>query len=96
MDRVRGRTRGGGDLLRLNRAVALGRARGPADGLAALEELGESPALASCHYLFAARADALHRLGRGVDARAEWERAARLATNGAERIYLGRRARGET
>jgi RNA polymerase sigma-70 factor (ECF subfamily) len=88
--------RGGGDLVRLNRAVAVGRARGPAEGLAALRELEDSAALTTCHYLPAARADALDRLGRGADARAEWQRAARLATNGAERLYLERRARGDT
>jgi len=87
--------RNGGDLVRLNRAVAVGRARGPAAALAVLGELAESPALQTCHYLPAARADALHRLGRDEEARAEWERAARLASNGAERIYLERRARGD-
>ena len=48
----------------LNRAVAVGFARGPAAGLAALDALADEPQLAGYGYLAAARADFLRRLGR--------------------------------
>jgi RNA polymerase sigma-70 factor (ECF subfamily) len=84
--------RGGGDLVRLNRAVALGRARGPDEGLAALDELAESTALAGEAALPAARADALDRLGRLDEARRAWEEAAELAESEPERLYFAKRA----
>ena len=51
-------------VVRLNRAVAISFADGPEAGLAALEPLLAEPALATYHYLPAARADLLRRLGR--------------------------------
>ncbi|MGQ0720102.1 MAG: RNA polymerase sigma factor [Candidatus Eiseniibacteriota bacterium] len=83
---------GGGDLVLLNRAVALGRANGADEGLAALDELTRSAALAGEAALPAARADALDRLGRSEEACAEWARAADLAGSEPERRYFAKRA----
>jgi RNA polymerase sigma-70 factor, ECF subfamily len=72
----------------LNRAVALGFARGPAAGLAALDALAAEPQLASYGYLAAARADFLRRLGRTEDARTAYGEALLLTENGVERAFL--------
>ena len=76
----------------LNRAVAVGMAFGPAEGLALVDELRDEPALASYHLLQAVRGDLLVKLGRYVEARAEFERAAALTQNARERELLMRRA----
>jgi predicted RNA polymerase sigma factor len=76
----------------LNRAVAVGMAFGPAEGLALVDELRDEPALASYHLLPAARGDLLVKLGRHSEARAELERAAALTRNARERELLTRRA----
>jgi len=75
----------------LNRAVAIGFARGPAAGLAALDALGDEPLLAGYGYLPAARADLLHRLGRDDEARTAYEEALLLTENGVERQFLAGR-----
>ncbi len=72
----------------LNRAVALGFARGPAAGLAELDLLAAEPALAGYGYLAAARADFLRRLYRFADARLAYEEALLLTENAVERRYL--------
>lgn len=72
----------------LNRAVAIGQAAGPERGLEALEALADEPALATYHYLPAARADLLRRLGRADEARAAYTEALALCTNGVERDFL--------
>lgn len=83
-------TRSNSDALRLNRAVAVVRAAGPAAGLAAVEELRDTM---RDHYLWsAARADALDKLGRGADAAAAWREAAERTRTEAERRYFRRRA----
>jgi RNA polymerase sigma factor (sigma-70 family) len=76
----------------LNRAVAVAQARGPAVGLALVDELAADDALKDYHLLPAVRADLLSKLGRYDEARAELERAAPLARNGAERTLLVERA----
>ena len=76
----------------LNRAVAVAMARGPAAGLALVDELAADHALKDYHLLPAVRADLLTRLGRYDEARDELERAAPLAQNGAERALLLERA----
>jgi RNA polymerase sigma factor (sigma-70 family) len=76
----------------LNRAVAVAQARGPAAGLALVDELAADDALKDYHLLPAVRADLLIKLGRYDEARAELERAAPLARNGAERALLVDRA----
>jgi RNA polymerase sigma-70 factor (ECF subfamily) len=75
----------------LNRAVALGFARGPAAGLAELDALTSEPQLATYGYLAAARADFLHRLGRAAEARTAFEEALLLTDNEVERRFLRER-----
>lgn len=79
-------------VVELNRAVAVGMAEGPAAGLALLEQLVTEPALQRYHLLPSARADLLLRLGRHEEARADFERAAALATSGRDRRALRERA----
>jgi predicted RNA polymerase sigma factor len=78
----------------LNRAVALGFARGPAAGLAALDALAAEPQLAGYGYLPAARADFLRRLGRLAEARTAYEEALLLTGNDVERAFLAGRLAG--
>ncbi|SFW82502.1 RNA polymerase sigma factor [Amycolatopsis australiensis] len=74
-------------VVELNRAVAVGMARGPEAGLALLDGL----TMDGYHLLPATRADFLRRLGRHAEA-ARWYAAAReLAPTDAERAYLARR-----
>ncbi len=79
-------------VVQLNRAVALGRARGPQAGLDLVDDLLDDPALRDYHLLPGVRGDLLVQLGRFDDARLEFERAASLARNVAERDFLRRRA----
>jgi RNA polymerase sigma-70 factor (ECF subfamily) len=72
----------------LNRAIAIGEARGPQAGLDALDPLGAEPQLASYHYLPAARAEFLRRLNRGDEARTAYEEALMLTVNAVERDFL--------
>jgi RNA polymerase sigma-70 factor (ECF subfamily) len=76
-------------VVRLNRAVAVGMADGPAAGLALLDGLDD--ALERFHLLPAARADLLRRLGRAADAAIEYRRALALSPSAAERRFLERR-----
>ncbi|WP_082571497.1 RNA polymerase sigma factor [Agromyces sp. Root1464] len=78
-------------VVRLNRAIALGFAEGPAEALAELDELAADPRLARYPYLAAARADALQRLGRVTEARLAYEEAQILTDNAAEQAFLQRR-----
>jgi RNA polymerase sigma-70 factor (ECF subfamily) len=78
-------------VVELNRAAALSMADGPASGLAAVERLAGSGALADHHLLHATRADLLARLQRRDEAAAAYARAIELADNGAERRFLERR-----
>ena len=75
----------------LNRAVAVGFACGPSDGLAALDALAAEPQLAGYGYLAAARADFLRRLGRTDEARTAYEEALLLTENDVERRFLAER-----
>jgi RNA polymerase sigma-70 factor, ECF subfamily len=74
----------------LNRAVALGLARGPEAGLVALDAI-DDPALRDYHLLPSARADFLRRLGRWAEAAAEYRRAHALADNPREKVFLAAR-----
>ena len=78
-------------VVELNRAVAVGMAQGPEAGLALLDTLAASGALAGYHLLPAARADLLRRLGRYAEAAVSYEQARNLAGTEAERRYLARR-----
>ena len=75
-------------VVRLNRAIALGFAAGPAEGLAELDALGAEPQLARYPYLAAARGDFLARLGRLEEARVAFGEALILTDNDAERRFL--------
>ena len=81
-------------VIALNRAVAVTMAFGPQAGLEALDALAREPALRGYHLLPAARGDALARLGRAAEARAEFARAADMARNARERDVLRARAAG--
>jgi RNA polymerase sigma-70 factor (ECF subfamily) len=77
-------------VVELNRAVAIGFARGPAAGLDALDGI-DAASLRGYHFLPAARADFLRRLGRQAQAAAEYRRALELADNGREQRFYARR-----
>jgi len=79
-------------VVELNRAVAVSMAFGPQAALERVDALREEPRLASYHLLPSVRGDLLFKLGREVEARAEFERAAALAGNGRERALLLARA----
>jgi RNA polymerase sigma factor (sigma-70 family) len=79
-------------VVELNRAVALAMAFGPAAGLEVTNALRNEPQLKEYHLLPSVRGDLLARLGRFHEARAEFERAARLTRNARERALLERRA----
>ena len=74
-------------VVRLNRAVAVAMADGPAAGLALIDELADSGELDSYHLLPAARADLLRRQG-SADAVEAYREALELASTDAERSYL--------
>ncbi|CAH0355652.1 RNA polymerase sigma factor [Aquabacterium sp. CECT 9606] len=80
-------------VVELNRAVAVGMAFGPAAGLQIVDELRQDPSLQGYQWLPSVRGDLLAKLGRTLEARAEFERAAELAGNARERELLLERAR---
>jgi RNA polymerase sigma factor (sigma-70 family) len=80
-------------VVELNRAVALGMAYGPTEGLALADALLDEPALRGYHLLPSVRGDLLARLERHAEARAEFERAAAMTQNERERTLLLGRAR---
>jgi RNA polymerase sigma-70 factor (ECF subfamily) len=72
----------------LNRAVAVGFARGAAAGLVELDTLAAEPQLAGYSYLPAARAEFLQQLGHADAARLAFEEALLLTENVVERQFL--------
>jgi predicted RNA polymerase sigma factor len=74
--------------VRLNRAVAVAMADGPAAGLALLAELDEL--LARYRLLPATRADLLRRLGRDAEAAEAYRAAPGLTESPVERAFLTR------
>lgn len=76
----------------LNRAVAVSMADGPHAALALVDALADEPALRHYHLLPSVRGDLLHKLGRGEEARDEFEKAAGMTRNVRERELLLRRA----
>jgi len=78
-------------VVRLNHAVAVAFADGPAVGLAMMDGLADEGSLASYPYLHAARADLLRRLGRRSEAAAAYRNAMALTANRPEQTYLERR-----
>jgi predicted RNA polymerase sigma factor len=80
-------------VIELNRAVAVSMARGPAAGLAIVDQLRRAPELKEYHLLPSVRGDLLSKLGRFKEAKKEFEKAARLTRNAREReLLLGRAA----
>ena len=74
-------------VIALNRAVALAEVRGPAAGLAAVDDLRRAEL--DTYYLFhAARADLLRRLGRDAEAAAAYDTARSLTANAVEQAFL--------
>ena len=80
-------------IVELNRAVALSMAFGPAAGLELVDTLASEPSLQAYHLLPSVRGDFLFKLGRFVEAQAEFERAASLTRNARERELLLERVR---
>jgi RNA polymerase sigma-70 factor (ECF subfamily) len=80
-------------IVELNRAVALSMAFGPAAGLELIDTLASEPSLQAYHLLPSVRGDFLFKLGRFVEAQAEFERAASLTRNARERELLLERVR---
>jgi RNA polymerase sigma-70 factor (ECF subfamily) len=78
-------------VVELNRAVAVAMADGPAAGLALVEALSESGALAGYYLLPATRADLLRRLGRREEAAHWYRQTLAHEITAAERRYLTRR-----
>jgi predicted RNA polymerase sigma factor len=78
-------------VVEVNRAVAHGRAFGPADGLAVLDRV-DGAALGASHLLLSVRGDLLARTGRADEAAAAFREAAARTHNGSERGLLLRRA----
>ena len=79
-------------VVELNRAVAVSMAFGPEAGLELVDALADEPALRDYHRLPSVRGDLLAKLGRGHEARREFNHAAALATNAHERKLLRERA----
>jgi predicted RNA polymerase sigma factor len=79
-------------VIELNRAVAIGMAHGPEEGLKLADQLKDQPSLKAYYILPTVRADLLEKLGRIDEARAEFERAAALTRNVREREVLLQRA----
>lgn len=78
-------------IVELNRAIAVGMARGADAGLAALADLDASGRLNGHHLLPAARADLLRRAGRATEAAEAYRTALTLVGSEPERRYLQRR-----
>ena len=82
---------GANPVVEVNRAVAHGRAHGPAAGLAVLEAVAADPALSGSHLVPSVRGDLLERDGRFDEAAAAFAEAAERTGNGGERtLLLGR------
>jgi len=77
----------GSPVVELNRAIAVAEADGAEAALALVERLD----LDGYQYFHSTRADLLRRLGRGDEAREEYERALELAGSEPERRFLQRR-----
>jgi RNA polymerase sigma-70 factor (ECF subfamily) len=77
----------GSPVVELNRAIAVAEAAGTEAGLELVDRLD----LDGYQYFHSTRADLLRRLGRGAEARAEYERALELTHTEPERRFLRRR-----
>jgi RNA polymerase sigma factor (sigma-70 family) len=75
-------------IVEINRAVAVGMAFGPAQGLVIADALRGEPRLKESHLLPTVRGDLLEKLGQIAEARAEFRHAAELTGNDRERALL--------
>jgi predicted RNA polymerase sigma factor len=75
-------------MVTLNRAVALGMARGPRAGLALIAKLDADGRVAGHHRLHAVRAHLLEQAGEDEAAEVAYREAARRTTSLPERRYL--------
>ncbi|WP_433754435.1 RNA polymerase sigma factor [Nocardia sp. CA-135398] len=82
----------GSPVVELNRAVAVSMADGPTAALSIVDELSDVNALRGYYLLAAVRGDLLLKLERRDEARSEFERAAAMTGNEAERTLLLDRA----
>ena len=78
----------------LNRAVAVGMAAGPAEGLELADALLDEQTLANYALLPAVRGEFLEKLGRHDEAKQEFRRAASMTRNESERQIFLKRAGG--
>jgi RNA polymerase sigma-70 factor (ECF subfamily) len=78
-------------VVRLNRAVAIGMARGPEAGLTLIRSLVSTGELANYHLIHAAEADMLRRLGRNQESISAYQRALEQCRQAPERRFLERR-----
>ena len=79
-------------VVRLNCAVAVGMAYGPAAGLELVDALVDEPALQKYHLYPSVRGDLLEKLARFAEAAAAYELAASLAMNERDKTLLRERA----
>lgn len=79
-------------VVELNRAVAVGMALSPAAGLSLLDQLADEPLLADSHLLPGVRGELLERAGRPGEAADEFDKAAQLTRNDAEKVLFLERA----
>lgn len=77
-----------GPVVELNRAVARGKAKGPKDGLTALEDLAADPGLERYRPFHIARAITLSELGMAKHAEAAFRKALDCPGNDAESAYI--------
>jgi RNA polymerase sigma-70 factor (ECF subfamily) len=78
-------------VIELNRAVAVAMREGPAAGLALVEAILARGDLENYHLVHSARADLYRRLGKTNEARAAYQKALSLATQGPEQRFLKKR-----
>ena len=79
-------------VVELGRAVAVGMAYGPATALPLVDAVAEYASMRQSHRVPSVRGDFLFKMGRMDEARAEFVRAAEMASNEAERGLLLKRA----
>jgi predicted RNA polymerase sigma factor len=80
-------------IVELNRTVAISMAYGPAAALDLVDQIVATNTLVEYHLLHNVRGDLLDKVGRHAEAAAEFQRAAELATNRAERNLSLQRAK---
>lgn len=83
-----------GPAVTLNRAVAVGEAFGPEQGLAVLDPLLSDPTMRRHHRTYAVRAHLLERAGRRDEALEAYATAARMTASIPEQRYLNARIAG--